>query len=78
LVEICKGEIRGTSIRDRLAAAMHLLDRGYGKPTQAIDIIMLGKKISELSNEALAELDARLVTGDAGDTEKPPAEEQLH
>jgi hypothetical protein len=67
LVEICKGEIRGSSVRDRLAAAMHLLDRGYGQPTQAIDLIMPGKKISELSTEELIELNARLTTVAAGD-----------
>jgi len=31
--------------RDRVAAANALLDRGFGRPTQAIDVIMLGKKI---------------------------------
>ena len=57
---------------------MHLLDRGYGKPTQAIDLIMLGKKISELSTAELVELNSRLVTsGAAGDAEQP-TEEQLH
>jgi hypothetical protein len=76
LASIMRGEIRGSTVRDRLAAAMCLLDRGFGKPTQAIDIIMLGKKISELSNEELAELNARLVTNDVG--EQPRVEETLN
>jgi hypothetical protein len=78
IVEICKGEIKGASVRDRLAAAMHLLDRGFGRPTQAIDLIMLGKKISELSNEELAELNSRLVAGGAGETEQPRTPETIN
>jgi hypothetical protein len=75
LTAIMRGEIKGVTPRDRLAAAMHLLDRGYGKPTQAIDLIMLGKKISELSTAELIELNSRLVTTDtAGDAAKPEQE----
>jgi Family of unknown function (DUF5681) len=78
LVEICEGAIPACTPRDRVAAANAILDRGYGKPTQAIDLIMLGKKISELSTAELIELNSRLVTGGAGEVEQPPAEEQLH
>jgi hypothetical protein len=48
------------------------------KPTQAIDIIMLGKKLSELSTAELVERNSRLASGIAGDTEQPPAEEAIH
>jgi Family of unknown function (DUF5681) len=75
LVQICKGEMKQVTPRDRLAAANALLDRGYGKPTQAIDIIMLGKKISELSTAELIELNSRLAAGNAGDAEHPPVQE---
>jgi hypothetical protein len=50
------------------------LDRGFGKPTQAIDLVMLGRKISELSTAELIELNARLSTGVASDAEQPEAE----
>ena len=60
--------------RDRVAAANALLDRGFGRPTQAIDVIMLGKKISELSTAELIELNSRLAVGNAVDAEHPPAE----
>jgi hypothetical protein len=46
--------------RDRVTAAVHLLDRGYGKPAASLDIVILGKKISELSTQELIELNSRL------------------
>ncbi len=70
-----RGAIKGVTPRDRIAAATHLLDRGYGKPTQAIDIIMLGKKISELSTAELIELNSRLASGLAGESEQPSPQE---
>src|SRR5215470_1246245 len=76
LVEVCQGAIPGSTVRDRVAAANALLDRGFGKPTQAIDLIMLGKKISELSTAELVELNARRSTG-AVEAEQP-AEEAIH
>jgi hypothetical protein len=67
--------------RDRVAAANALLDRGFGKPTQAIDLIMLGRKI-ELSTAELAELNSRLVSSGAtradSPAEQPPTEEAVH
>src|SRR5262249_16347587 len=33
--------------RDRLTAARELLDRGFGRPIQAVDMILIGKKLSE-------------------------------
>jgi hypothetical protein len=67
LVQVCQGTIKGVTPRDRVAAANAILDRGYGKPTQAIDLIMLGKKISELSTAELIELNSRLVSSGATD-----------
>jgi hypothetical protein len=33
-------------------AANALLDRGYGKPVQSVDMLLIGKKIAELSDGA--------------------------
>src|SRR5215470_17079857 len=75
LVQVCQGKIKACTPRDRVAAANAILDRGFGRPTQAIDFIMLGKKLSELSTEELVELNSRLVTsGAAGDAEQPTEE----
>jgi len=65
LVKICREGIE----RNRLTAARELLDRGYGRPVQAIDMITAGKKLSELTNEELAAFEARLVTAAAADAE---------
>ena len=79
LVQVCQGAIKGVTPRDRVAAANAILDRGYGKPTQSIDMVLLGKKLSELSTAELIELNSKLVSvGAAGDTEQPLAEEALH
>ena len=46
---------------------------------QAIDLITLGKKLSELTTEELVALNARLVSSDtAVDAEQPPAKEIVH
>src|SRR5947209_10133845 len=67
LVKIC----RAGEERNRLVAARELLDRGYGRPLQMIDASILSKKLSELSAEELAALEARLVT--AARDESDPA-----
>jgi hypothetical protein len=77
LVSVCQGTIRGCTPRDRVAAVNALLDRGFGKPVQSMDLVMLGKKISELSTADLMELNARLSTG-VGEAQQVPAEQQLH
>jgi hypothetical protein len=53
--------------RNRLVAARELLDRGYGRPVQQIDALLLGKKLHELTPEELATLEARLMTSAADD-----------
>jgi hypothetical protein len=53
------------------------MDNG-GRPTQALDIVMLGKKISELSTSELMELNSRLVSGIAGEVEQQPTEGKLN
>jgi hypothetical protein len=50
-------------------AANSLLDRGFGRSVQSIDMLLLGRKIAELSDAELAELSARLVS--AGGVEQP-------
>lgn len=65
LVKICREGME----RNKLTAARELLDRGYGRPVQAIDMITAGKKLSELTAEELAAFEARLVTAAASDAE---------
>lgn len=71
LVEIARKGVE----RNRLAAATALLDRGYGRPVQALDLITMGRKLSELSTDELTALQARLVTGAADDAE--PAQSDM-
>ena len=57
-----------------MAAARELLDRGYGRPLQMIDASVLHKKLSELSPDEIAALEARLLTdatADANDAGQP-------
>jgi hypothetical protein len=75
LLSIMRGTIKGVTPRDRLGAAMHLLDRGVGKPCQSVDLILMARKISELSTAELVELNTRLDVGNVGEVEHPPAEE---
>jgi hypothetical protein len=63
LVKICKTGLE----RNKLTAARELLDRGYGRPVQAIDMLAAGKKLSELSAAELAAFEARLMTAAADD-----------
>ena len=67
LVKICRNGVE----RNQLAAARELLDRGFGRPVQAIDMITAGKKLSELTPAELAQFEARLVTAAADDVEPP-------
>ena len=50
----------------RLRAIEVLLDRGYGKPNQSvqIDAVFLEKKLNQLSDAELAELEARLTNAE--------------
>jgi hypothetical protein len=48
------------------AAAIAVLDRGFGKPAQNIDMkLLLDKRLTELSGEELAALEERLAAMDA-------------
>jgi hypothetical protein len=76
VVAICEGEVKGVMPRDRLATANTPLDRGFGKPTQSIDLIMLGKTNSELSTAELIELNSRLSSSGALTGE--PKQRELH
>ena len=67
LVKICRKGME----RNQLAAARELLDRGYGRPLQMIDASVLRKKLTELSPEEIASLEARLLT-DAADDDRQP------
>jgi hypothetical protein len=65
LVRICKKGME----RNQLVAARELLDRGYGRPLQMIDVSLLRKKLTELSPDELEALEARLLTEPAADVE---------
>jgi hypothetical protein len=53
--------------RNRLVASRELLDRGYGRPVQMFDAMLLGKKLNELTPDELAALEARMMTSAADD-----------
>ncbi len=61
LAEIAK---KGEKEASRVAAATALLDRGYGRPIQSIEMQvdegLLNKKLSEMTPEELAGFEARL------------------
>jgi hypothetical protein len=38
VVEVFRGAVEGTRLRDRLEAATWLADRGFGKPTQGVEL----------------------------------------
>jgi hypothetical protein len=65
LVTICRKGLE----RNRLVAARELLDRGYGRPIQMVDALLLGKKMSDMTHEELATLETRLMTSAADDAE---------
>jgi hypothetical protein len=62
LVQVCTGKLKSVTPRDRVAAANALLDRGFGKPTQALDLVLIGRKLNELSIDELNALNASLVS----------------
>jgi hypothetical protein len=51
--------------RNRVACAKEILDRGYGRPVQAIDMVLMTKKLREMSTGELVELNARLISSGA-------------
>jgi hypothetical protein len=66
---------KGKNESARITAASMLLDRGYGRPPQAVDMrVLLDKKLSELSVEELALTEERLLSLAA---EQPEAEESM-
>ena len=69
LVQVCKGEIKTVTPRDRVAAANALLDRGFGKPVQAMEMTLFDKKLTELSVAELQELRERFVSIEASQGE---------
>jgi Family of unknown function (DUF5681) len=74
LVEILqKGEER-----NRVACAKEILDRGHGRSVQAIDLVLMGRKITELSRDELLALDAMFVSAGVVSTEESPAQEAVH
>jgi hypothetical protein len=52
------------------------LDRGFGRPLQSLDVLGLGKKLSELTPAELEAVEARLMTSAAND--EPAQGEMFH
>jgi hypothetical protein len=75
IVQICE---KAKADRDRLAAARELLDRGFGRSVQALDLVLMGRKITELSRDELLALDAMFASTGVGATKQPPAGEAVH
>jgi hypothetical protein len=74
LIEIAK---KGKSEASRVAAATALLDRGFGRPIQSLEMTMdsatIAKKLNELSDAELATLEDRLAAfGVQGDLFSEP------
>jgi hypothetical protein len=64
---------KGKNESARIMAASMLLDRGFGKPPQAVDMcVLFDRKLTELSPEELVMLEERLVAMGA---EQPPEDE---
>jgi hypothetical protein len=84
LVEIAKAEVPGTTPRDRVAAANAILDRGFGRPTQQVDMTLMSKRLSEMTTQELVELNSRLTPSvsigtaiAAAEPEQPPQSEEV-
>ena len=60
VVRIFRGEVEGVKLRDQLEAATWLADRGFGKPTQGVEVA--GKDGEPLLSLALVQA----VVADAG------------
>jgi hypothetical protein len=73
LVKICRQGME----RNRLVAAREILDRGFGRPLQMIDALMMTKKLTELSPDELAALEARLLTAGLDDEQSRQSEFEL-
>ena len=57
-------------------AAIAVLDRGFGKPAQSVDMrVLLDKKLTELSPEELAALEEQLAAMGADEDEEAGVEE---
>jgi hypothetical protein len=63
LVELTKDNYAPST---RYAAATALLDRGYGRPAQSLDLHLLAdaitKRLSDMTDAELAALEARMIT----------------
>jgi hypothetical protein len=61
----------GRSETARIAAAVALLDRGFGRPSQSVEMNltadMVSKRISELSDRELTMLEQRMIVLDGAD-----------
>jgi hypothetical protein len=70
LVKICRNGLE----RNKLVAARELLDRGYGRPVQMIDALLMSKKLNKMTPDELAAVEARLLTKAADDAEAAQGE----
>jgi hypothetical protein len=67
---------KGKSETARIAAAVALLDRGYGRPQQSVEMnfvaSMVEKRVSELSDDELLVLEQRMVQLSAVENDAEP------
>jgi hypothetical protein len=63
---------RAATDQARIAAANALLDRGFGKPTQAVDFTLM-KKIGEMSLDELTALEEQITGSVMATAIAPPA-----
>ena len=75
LAHICE---KGESESARVAAAIHLLDRAWQRCPQRVDILMLQKKLHELTADELATLEQRLTAIPAIAASVPDLQEPVH
>jgi Family of unknown function (DUF5681) len=76
LAEIAK---KGEKEASRVAAATALLDRGFGRPIQSmemrIDESLLNKRLSEMSPEELLAFERKLIGMGVGEVDEPQQSE---
>lgn len=67
MMDVHNGKVAGATVRDRLDATKYLIDRGYGKAAQQVEVrgtvqhtITAKYDLSKLSNEELVQMQATL------------------
>ena len=56
MLDVLRGRMPGTHLRDRMAAAEWLADRGFGRPVQAVGVAMTSPEDDRIPFELLRRL----------------------